>query len=444
MSPPTMNSVPMPAGTAPSKLDRRLSAAPLWMHITTSVLVLTVALGIGWAALAKVDEVTRGDGKVIPASRIQLVQNLEGGIVRRIATREGAMVKEGELLLQIDATGFGSSLEERREKLLGLRAVLARLEANVENRALTMPEDVVRLRPSLANEQSEMHASRQREMQASLAGIDQQVAQRRQEIEEVKAKIANLTRAIEIGSEELELTRPLVQRGAAARIELIRLEARQNELQGTLDGAQLAMPRIRQALGEAQNRRIEREMGLQSEMRSQLGETRVQISALEQSIKGDLDRVDRTDVRAPVSGIVKTLHVSTLGQVVKPGVDIVEIVPSGDTLLIETRIRPQDIAHLRPGLDAVVRLTAYDYTTYGVLKGKLEHIGADTIQTERGETYYHARIRTDRATLVKGDREYPILPGMVANVDILTGRKTVLDYIVKPLTRLQNEALRER
>ncbi len=444
MSAPTVNPAPVLAATAPSKLDRRLSAAPLWMHITTSVLVLTVASGIGWAALAKVDEVTRGDGKVIPASRIQLVQNLEGGIVRRIATREGAMVKEGELLLQIDATGFGSSLEERREKLLGLRAVLARLEANVENRALTMPEDVVRQRPSLANEQAEMHASRQREMQASLAGIDQQVAQRRQEIEEVKAKIANLTRAIEIGSEELELTRPLVQRGAAARIELIRLEARQNELQGTLDGAQLAMPRIRQALGEAQNRRIEREMGLQSEMRSQLGETRVQISALEQSIKGDLDRVDRTDVRAPVSGIVKTLHVSTLGQVVKPGVDIVEIVPSGDTLLIETRIRPQDIAHLRPGLDAVVRLTAYDYTTYGVLKGKLEHIGADTIQTERGETYYHARIRTDRSTLVKGDREYPILPGMVANVDILTGRKTVLDYIVKPLTRLQNEALRER
>ncbi len=436
--------LPAPAERKPSKLDQRLFAAPLWVHLTTLALVLTVACGVGWAALAKVDEVTRGDGKVIPASRIQLVQNLEGGIVRRIATREGAMVKEGELLLQIDATGFGSSLEERREKLLGLRAVLARLEANVENRALTMPEDVARQRPSLANEQAEMHASRQREMQASLAGLDQLAAQRRQEIEEVKSKIGNLTRAMEIGHEELELTRPLVQRGAAARIELIRLEARQNELQGALEGAQLAIPRIRQALGEAENRRIEREMGLQSEMRSQLGETRVQISALEQSIKGDLDRVDRTDVRAPVAGIVKALHVSTLGQVVKPGVDIVEIVPSGDTLLVETRIRPQDIAHLRPGLDAVVRLTAYDYTTYGVLKGKLEHIGADTIQTERGETYYHVRIRTDRATLAKGDREYPILPGMVANVDILTGRKTVLDYIVKPLTRLQNEALRER
>jgi membrane fusion protein, adhesin transport system len=429
---------------APSKLDHRLSAAPLWLHLTTSGLVLTLVSAFAWAALAKVDEVTRADGKVIPASRIQLVQNLEGGIVRRINTREGAMVKEGDLLVQIDATGFGSSLEERREKLTGLRAVLARLEANVEGKPLVIPEDITLARPRLAHEQTEMFDNRRREMQASLGGLDQQAAQRKQEIEEIRSRIANLTRGLEIAREELELTRPLVQRGAAARIELIRLEARQNELQGALDAAHLALPRIEQALGEAQNRRIEREMGLQAEMRSQLSESRVQIAALEQSIKGDLDRVDRTEVRAPVSGIIKILHVSTLGQVVKPGVDIVEIVPSGDSLLIETRIRPQDIAHLRPGLDAVVRLTAYDYTSYGVLKGKLEHIGADTVQTERGETFYHARVRTDRASLAKDGQEFPILPGMVANVDILTGRKTVLDYIVKPITRLQNEALRER
>ncbi|MGL4440889.1 MAG: HlyD family type I secretion periplasmic adaptor subunit [Bosea sp. (in: a-proteobacteria)] len=435
--------LPAPAKVQ-AKLDRRLSAAPLWLHLTTSALVLTLASAFGWAALAKVDEVTRADGKVIPASRIQLVQNLEGGIVRRINTREGALVKEGDLLVQIDATGFGSSLDERREKLLGLRAVLARLEANVEGQALAIPDDIVRTRPRLAHEQAEMFDNRRREMQASLGGLDQQVAQRRQEIEEIRSRIANLTRALEIAREELDLTRPLVQRGAAARIELIRLEARQNELQGSLEAAQLTMPRIEQALGEARNRRIEREMGLQAEMRSQLSESRVQIASLEQSIKGDLDRVDRTEVRAPVSGIVKTLHVSTLGQVVKPGVDIVEIVPSGDSLLIETRIRPQDIAHLRPGLDAVVRLTAYDYTSYGVLKGKLEHIGADTVQTERGETFYHARVRTDRASLTRDGQEHPILPGMVANVDILTGRKTVLDYIVKPITRLQHEALRER
>jgi membrane fusion protein, adhesin transport system len=430
--------------TVPTRLDRKLSAAPLWLHLSTATLVLTLACGLGWAALARVDEVTRGEGKVIPASRIQLVQNLEGGIVRRITTREGAMVREGDVLVQIDATSFGSSLDERREKLSGLRAMLARLEAHAEGRALAMPDDITRSRPRLAREQEEMHLNRQREIEAALGGLDQQVAQRRQEIEEIKARITNLTRGLEIAREEMDLTRPLVQRGAAARVELIRLEARHNDLQGALDAAQLALPRIRQALSEAENRRTEREMAFLSEMRAQLAETRVQVAALEQSIKADLDRVDRTDVRAPVSGIVKTLHVSTLGQVVKPGVDIVEIVPAGDNLLIETRIRPQDIAHLRPGLNAVVRLTAYDYTHYGVLKGQVEHVGADTIQTERGETFYHARIRTDRTSLDRNGEQLPILPGMVANVDILTGRKSVLDYLVRPITRLQHEALRER
>jgi adhesin transport system membrane fusion protein len=185
-------------------------------------------------------------------------------------------------------------------------------------------------------------------------------------------------------------------------------------------------------------------MALQAEMRAQLSETRVQIAALEQSSRADLDRVDRAEVRAPVAGVVKALHVNTIGQVVKPGVDIVEIVPADDTLLVEARIRPQDIAHVRPGLPAIVRVTAYDYTHYGVLKGALEHISADSTQTERGEIFYTVRVRTDRAMLERDGHSYPILPGMVANVDILTGRKTVLDYLVRPMTRLQTQALRER
>lgn len=422
----------------------RLDRVPFWLHATTTTLALSVVGGLTWAAQASIDEVTRGDGRVIPASRLQLVQNLEGGIVRRIATREGAFVREGDVLVQIDTTGFGSSLEERREKLIGLRAVLARLEANVENRALTLPEDIVRSHPALAREQTELHAARQREMGAALAALDLLAEQRRQEIAEVKARIANLTRAIAIAREELSLTRPLVERGAAARIELIRLDARINELEGGLHAATLALPRLEKALEEAQNRRAEREMAMVAEMRAQLSETRVQIAALEQSARADLDRVDRAEVRAPVAGVVKALHVNTIGQVVKPGVDIVEIVPADDTLLIEARIRPQDIAHLRPGLQAIVRITAYDYTHYGVLRGALEHISADSTQTERGDIFYTVRVRTDRALLERDGRSYPILPGMVANVDILTGRKTVLDYLTRPMTRLQAQALRER
>lgn len=421
-----------------------LANPSLMMRLMSLALAGVVASALAWAALAEVEEMTRGEGKVIPASRVQVVQNLEGGIVRRIATREGAMVRENDVILQIDSTGFGSSMEERREKMLGLQAVVARLTAQAEGRALEFPDGLARQRPHLVHEQSQLYQHRVSEIAAALNGLDLQVAQRRQEIEEVRAKTANLARSLEIAREEYALTEPLVQRGAAARIELIRLDARINETAGQLEGARLALPRIESALAESQSRRKEKELNERAELRGQLSEARVQLASLEQTLKADYDRVDRTEVRAPVTGLVKTLHVTTLGQVVKPGVDIVEIIPTDDSLLIETRIRPQDIAFLRPNLEAVVRLTAYDYTLYGTLKAKVEHIGADTITNERGETFYMVRARTDRATLEKDGRSLPIIPGMVANVDILTGKKTVLAYLAKPITRMRSEALRER
>ena len=414
------------------------------MRIMSLALAALVISALSWAALAEVEEMTRGEGKVIPASRVQVVQNLEGGIVRRIATREGAMVRENDVILQIDSTGFGSSMEERREKMLGLKAVVARLTAQAEGKALEFPDEVALQRPQLMHEQSQLYQHRVSEIAAALSGLDLQVAQRRQEIEEIKAKTANLARALEIAREEYALTEPLVHRGAAARIELIRLDARINETAGQLEGAKLALPRIKSALAESQSRRKEKELNERAELRGQLSEARVQLASLEQTLKADYDRVDRTEVRAPVTGLVKTLHVTTIGQVVKPGVDIVEIIPTGDSLLIETRIRPQDIAFLRPDLEAIVRLTAYDYTLYGSLKAKVEHIGADTVTNERGETFYMVRARTDRATLEKDGRSLPIIPGMVANVDILTGKKTVLAYLAKPITRMRSEALRER
>jgi membrane fusion protein, adhesin transport system len=415
-----------------------------WAKHTTVALCALVAGFFGWAATARIEEITRGEGKVIPASRIQLVQNLEGGIVRKISTHEGALVKAGDVLVNIDTTGTGSSLDERREKNFGLQAIVARLSAQAERIALILPEDMERERPKLAHEQRELYASRKREIEAALSAFDLQAAQRRQEIEEVRAKIANQVRALEIANEELDLTRPLVQRGAAARIEMIRLEARVNETQGQLQAATLALPRIENALAEVETKRREKENNERSEVRQQLAEARVQLAAIEQSGKADADRVDRADIRAPVTGLVKTLHVSTLGQIIKPGMDIVEIVPMNDALVVEARVRPQDIAFLRPDLNAIVRLTAYDYTTYGTLKAKIEHIGADSITTEKGETYYLVRARTERANLEKDGRILPILPGMVANVDILTGEKTVLSYLVRPLTRIRSEALRER
>jgi membrane fusion protein, adhesin transport system len=421
-----------------------LANSARWAKITTLALTGLVATFCGWAAMAKIEEVTRGEGKIIPASRIQIVQNLEGGIVRHIGTREGAVVNAGDIIINIDTTGAGSSFEERREKLIGLRAIVARLSAQAEGLALAMPEDILRDRPKLAHEQRELFHNRVREIEAALAAFDLQADQRRQEQIEVRAKIANLTRSVQIAQDELDLTRPLVLRGAAARIELIRLEARLNDTSGLLEAATLAVPRIEQALAEVITKRREKELNEKADVRQQLAEARVQTSSLEQSIKGDADRVDRADVRSPVTGLVKTMHVSTIGQIIKPGMDIVEIVPTDDALIVEARVRPQDIAFLRPNLDAIVRLSAYDYTLYGTLKAKVEYIGADSITTDKGETYYLVRARTDRAQLEKDGRRLPIMPGMVASMDILTGEKTVMSYLLKPLSRMRNEALRER
>ncbi len=430
--------------SSPPLHDDPLASGTRWARHLTVALCATVAGFIGWSAMARVEELTRGEGKVVPASRIQLVQNLEGGIVRQIGTREGAVVQAGDVILNIDATGPGSSLEERREKLIGLRAVIARLTAQAEKTPLLLPPEIAEGRPALAREQGELYAARMREIAAALGALDLQAEQRRQEITEIRAKIASLTRAVELAQEELELTRPLVDRGAAARVDLIRLDARLNETRGQLEAATLALPRIEQALAEVEARRREKEANDRAEMRHQLSEARIQAAALEQGMKSDADKVERADVRAPVTGLVKTLHVTTIGQVIKPGMDIVEIVPINDALIIEARVRPQDIAFLRPGLDAIVRLTAYDYTLYGTLKAKLEHIGADSITTEKGETFYLVRARTDRAHLEKDGKIMPILPGMVANLDIMTGQKTVLTYLIRPLTRLKSEALRER
>jgi membrane fusion protein, adhesin transport system len=297
--------------------------------------------------------------------------------------------------------------------------------------------------------QQELFVQRKQERVAALATLELQMQQRSQEIAEITARATNLERALEIASEELELTRPMVARGAAARIELIRLEARANELQGALEAAKLARPRVEASLKEAQSRRREKEAAIMGEATSQLSDARTQYLSLQQSMRADEDRIERTEVRAPVAGIIKTLNLTTIGQVVKPGIDILEIVPRDEKLLVEAEVRPQDIAFLRPGMAANVRVSAYDYTVYGSLPAEVERISADAISKDKGESVYIVRVRTSRAYLEARDqqgngRQLPIIPGMIAEVDVLTGRKSVLTYMTTPLTRMRSEALRER
>ncbi len=436
---------PTPRHGIPSAVSADLLALPPpGLSRLLQVLIGLIAVAIVWSMLATVEEVATGRGRVIPASKIQVVQTLEGGIVREILVQEGAMVREGDVILRIDPTIAGSTLGEAQEKLLGLQALLARLEAEVAGQPLAFPPELMARRPDLAAHQRHHYESRRRELDGALQTLDSQARQRTQEIAEAEARLLTLGRALEIATEELKMLRPLERSRAASRSELLVAEAKHNDISGALTATELALPRIKAALEEANGRRAERMEAFRGDALQKLSAARVEFSALTEASRASQDRVTRTTVRAPASGTVKTVNVTTPGQIVQPGHNVIEIVPTDDNLLIEAQVRPQDIAFLRPGQDAVVKLTAYDYALYGGLKAKVERIGADSVTTDKGESYYVVRVRTGAANLTRAGERLPIIPGMVADVDIITGSKTVLSYLTKPITRMRQTAMRER
>ena len=429
----------------PTAISADLLAPPArGLNLLMLTLIALVAAFAVWATFANLQEVTSAQGRVVPATKIQVVQNLEGGIVREVLVREGAMVREGDIILRIDPTIAGSTLGEAREKQLGLQMMMARLEAEVEGKPLFVPGELASQRPDLLAEQRNIYEARKAELDAALSGLEFQEKQRSQEAIELEAKLVTSRKSLALAQEELTLMAPLAQSKAASRTEVLAIEAKVNDLDGSVTAAELALPRIRSAIQEARDRRQEKISAFRSEALQKLSSVRVDLAALTQAALSSEDKLARTTVRAPVAGVVKTVHVTTPGQVVQPGRDLIEIVPLNDTLLVEAQVRPQDIAFVRPGQEAVVKLTAYDFSIYGGLKGVVDRIGADSITTEKGETYYVIRVRTDKSTLAYKGAALPIIPGMVANVDVITGSKTVLAYLTKPLTKLRHEAMRER
>jgi membrane fusion protein, adhesin transport system len=429
----------------PSAISADLLEPPKRLYHVSSLALVAMLGSFGvWAANAVMTEFAIGQGKVIPASKVQVVQNLEGGIVRAIAVREGQQVRQGDLLLSIDPTAPGAQLAEAREKSAGLAAVIARLEAEVKGTTPQFPPDVAQRRPDLVANEAALFQTRRSEVESAISALDLQIRQREQEVVETQSKIANLKSALGIARREQEMIRPLVASGAAARIEGLRSEAKVIDTEGLLKAAELALPRIEAALAEAKDRRSEKAQSYRADALAKLSQAENEKAALTQAMRNNEDRVRRTDMNAPVNGIVKSLNVTTLGQVIQPGSSAVEIVPVDETLLVEAQVKPQDIAFLRPGLDAMVKLSAYDFTIYGGLPGKLEHIGADSVTNDKGETYYIVRVRTHANMLRHWGRELSIIPGMVAEVELKTGQKTVLQYLLKPITRMQQQAFRER
>lgn len=426
-----------------------LSEAVLQRSNKSSKLILWVFFvfivwALYWANHAYVDELARGEGRVIPSKKLQIVQNLEGGIVSDILVDEGEAVEKGQVLVKIDDTKFASSYKENHLRVLELTAKLIRLAAESEGKDFIVTEAFQQEMPSLIAQEKSLYWTNKQQLEQQIRILQEQVKQRQQELTEVIAKKEQLRLSNELISEEVKITKPLYESGVISKVEFLQISRQANSINGELRAAELSIPRISSTIIEAENKINEAKLEFQNTAKQEFNKVSAEISRISESAGALQDQVKRTNVRSPVKGIVNKLLITTIGGVLQPGMDIIEIVPIQDTLLIETKIKPSDIAYLYPGQKAIVKFTAYDFSIYGGLEGKLTHISADTIVDEEGNSFYEVLIKTDKSFLEKNGKKNEILVGMVANVDIITGKKTVMDYLLKPIIKAQQSALTER
>jgi adhesin transport system membrane fusion protein len=400
-----------------------------------------------WAHFAELDEVTRGEGTVVPSSKTQVIQNLEGGILAEILVREGDIVEPNQILVRIENTVAQASFRDARSQRYLLLATVTRLRAELEGRELVMPKEVVQEAPAAAADQQALFTLRQNQLAAQIRVLESQASQRKQEIAEMGSRRKQLQSNLDLANQELAITQPLVNKGVLPRLDLIRIQRQISDLDGELSTVRHAIPRLKTAAEEAKQRIEELILTKKAEVSNELNQAKAELKSVTETLFAGTDRVRRTEVRSLVRGTVKDLKQNTVGGVIRPGEDIVEIVPLDDTLLIEAKIRPADIAFLRPGQVATIKVTAYDFSIYGGLTADLERISADTIRDEEnqdGERFYRVYLRTETNALQYQGEDLPIIPGMTASVEILTGKKTVLDYLLKPILKARDRALRER
>lgn len=419
----------------------RLQQEPLRARAMLRIALLAFISLIVWAAFAEVDEVTRGEGRIIPSRQLQIVQSVDGGVVEELMVREGDIVEAGQMLARIDPTRFESSLRENRVQYLALQAQGARLTALTQGGPLEFPEEVEQEAPDLAAHERRLYETSLSELEGQTAIARQQVTQRRQELREAESRRATAGSTLSLINQELKVTQPMLASGAVSEVEILRLRREQSIASGQYSQAAAQISRIQSAIAEAEGREQEVALKMRNEWRVQLSSTMSKLASLQEGSSALADRVKHSSIRSPVRGTVSRRLVSTVGGVVQPGTGLFEIVPLGDALLVEARIAPKDIAFLRPGQDAIVKFTAYDFAIYGGMEATLEHISADTVTDDQGHSFYVVRVRTREVTF--GENQ-PIIPGMTTQVDILTGKKTILTYLLKPVLRAKANALSER
>ena len=419
----------------------RLQQEPLRARQLLRLAAVALFIMLIWAAFASIDEVTRGEARVVPTSQLQIVQSVDGGVVTELLVKEGQTVEAGQMLLKIDPTRFVSSMLESRSAQLAMQAKVLRLQALTRGTAFSPPAELTREVPDVVAQETRLYESRRAEINAQISIAQNQLGQRQQELNEVRARREQAERGLELMTRELNATRPMIASGAVSEVEVFRLEREVARLRGDREQATAQIARVQSAILEATRKIEEVQLTSRNQMSGELSETMSKLASLSQGGLALQDKVKHADIKSPMRGIVKRLLVNTVGAVVQPGKEVVEVVPLDEALILEVQITPKDIGFLRPGQEATVKFTAYDFSIYGGLSADVIQIGADSVLDEKGNAFYHIRVRTRKASLGTG---LPIIPGMVAQVDILTGKKTILSYLLKPVLRAKANAMTER
>jgi len=446
---PNKNSKPVEYNEKDYEFMNSLSSAILEQSPTKvgrviKIWLFTFLAFILWASFAQIDEITRGDGKAIPYGQNQIIQNLEGGIVEAILVDEGEVVKKGDIIIKINNAKSISTSQTNEMKYNELIAKKLRLHAQANNLKFgSYDTNDTQLLQQIDLAQ-QLYDSNKLEIRAKDNSIVQQVQQRKQELKEAKARIRSLSKSLEFVTEEISMTAPMVREGVKSKVDFLKLKREANGIQNDIESAELSLPRLRYAIEEFKNKRIESTQLYINKAKKELNEVTAEVARLQMQQIAFSDQVSRTMVRSPVDGIVQKLFVHTVGGVIKPGADLLEIVPTDKRLYLEIKIKPSDIAFIHPGAEAMIKFSAYDFAIHGGLVGKVINISPDTITDKKENTFYLIHVETKKNYLGSDRNPLKIIPGMTASADIVTGKKTVMQYILKPILKSKQYVFSER
>ncbi len=421
-----------------------LQSTPNKLRIIMYFWILTVTVLIGWAYFAEIDEIAKGDGDIVPSGSNQMVQNLEGGIIKEILVKEGEIVKKGQLLVKIDNLKSQSSFSTNAIKAEALEAKVIRLEAESSGKKFKPSKSIIERIPYIINNEKSLFNINKEQLISKINALKERLSQKEQELSEARSTMYSMKASLKLINREVSMTQPMVAKGVRSRIDFLKLQREANEVKEKYDSARLSIPRLKSAIKEVKSTITETTLIARSEARQQLNAALSELKGYKASSTALEDQVTRTLVTAPMSGIIQKMFIHTVGGVIQPGADILEIVPTDSVLMVSISIKPSDIAFIYFGQKAIVKFTAYDFAIYGGLEGEVVLISPDTAKDENGETFYQVRIKTNKNYLIRDNKKLKIIPGMTVTADIITGRKTILDYILKPILKTKQYTFTER